>query len=116
MLLFNVLTIILIISYFQFNRWCNQNECIPWYRALPGQRGYGVRNQGSSFGARKRGAGNQSYGLANAILGSDIPLPQAPKSPGVRQPSGFDPAAGKSTFEERILSFWRMKLIVIITQ
>ena len=67
-------------------------------RALPGQRGYGTRNQGSSFGARKRGAGNQSFGAANALYGTDMPVPQAPKSPGVRQPSGFDPAAGKDIF------------------
>ena len=83
----------------------HSNKCIPWYRALPGQRGYGVRNQGSSFGARKRGAGNQSYGMANAIIGTDIPLPQAPKSPGVRQPSGFDPAAGKNTFKIQMYVF-----------
>ena len=44
---------------------------------------------------QKIGAGNQSFGAANALYGTDMPVPQAPKSPGVRQPSGFDPAAGK---------------------
>ena len=67
-----------------------------YHRALPGQRGYG-RNQGSSFGARKKGAGvgvGGSFGVSNAITGSDIPFPQAPKSPGVRQPPAIDPLAG----------------------
>ena len=63
-------------------------------RALPGQRGYGVKTQGSSFGARKKGTGNQSYGVGNAIVGSEIPFNPAPRSPGVRQPSALDPAAG----------------------
>ena len=62
-----------------------------------------MRNPGSSFGARKKGAGNVSFGVGNAITGEDVPFPQAPRSPGIRQPSALDPAAGK-TFEVRCIT------------